>query len=441
MLQTTFDSDIQTDEEHGPRHLVWFQAPTDEGRDPIPTGLDDIPPGAILAAIVSSLDVDRLSGHDRILVLRAHQRLASHYAAQVLTDMNAIADSFVEDGLGTDLAVEAGAAEIRAALHLTRFSANNEMVLALDLRERIPRVHELLNTGQIDARRARVIADSTMHLPDEMADRVVDEIAAKAPSLTTDQLRARIRKLYITIEPSDADLRYTQAVDSRRIMTMPSPAGTANFYAMDLPPALMETANRRIDHIAKKLRRDGEERTMDQLRADVFLDLLNGTGHGTVAKGVVDIRVDLETLAGLAENPGNLGRFGPVVADIARKTAEQQQNGDWRFLVGDPVDGRPVAAGTTRRRTTASQRRTVELLRPVCKFPGCRMPATQSDLDHTIPWSKRQETKISGLCPLCRADHTIRHDAGWEYTIADNGDIHWTSPLNHKYTVPRESDP
>ena len=441
MVQTTFESNIETDEEHGSRHLVWFQGQTDAGRDPVPEGLDDIPPGAILAAIVSSLDVNRLSGHDRILVLRAHQRLASHYAAQVLTDMNAVADSFAEDGLGTDVAVEAAAAEVRAALQLTRFSADNEMVLALDLRERIPRVHELLHAGQIDARRARVIADGTMHLPDEMANRVVDEIAEKAPSLTTGQLRAHIRKICITIEPADADLRYTKAVDSRRIMTMPSPNGTANFYAMDLSPALMETANRRIDHIAKMLRREGEERTMDQLRADVFLDLLNGTSHGTVAKGVVDIRVDLVTLAGLAENPGNLGGFGPVVADIARKTAEQQQDGDWRFLVDDPVNGQPVAGGTTSRRPTAHQRRTVEMLRPVCKFPGCRMPATQSDLDHTIPWSEKQETKVSGLCPLCRADHTLRHDAGWEYTIADSGNIHWISPLNHKYTVPRESDP
>jgi hypothetical protein len=79
-------------------------------------------------------------------------------------------------------------------------------------------------------------------------------------------------------------------------MTMPSPTGTANFYAMDLPPALMESANRRIDHIAKMLRREGAERTIDQLRADVFLDLVNGTAHGTVAKGIVDIRVDLARL-------------------------------------------------------------------------------------------------------------------------------------------------
>ena len=202
MLQTTLDTKSEADEQGNRSIGLWFQAPTDEGRDAIPAGLDDIPPGAVLAAIVSSLNVNRLSGHDRIIVLRAHQRLASHYAAQVLADMTAVADSFVEEeGDSPELAPESAAAEVRAALHLTRFSADNEMVLALDLRDRLPRVHELLSSGAIDARRARVIVDGTMHLPADMASKVVDQIVEKAPSLTTGQLRAKLRKLCITIEP------------------------------------------------------------------------------------------------------------------------------------------------------------------------------------------------------------------------------------------------
>ena len=62
---------------------------------------------------------------------------------------------------------------------------------------------------------------------------------------------------------------------------------------------------------------------MDQLRADVYLDLLLGAdtnGKG----GVVDIHVDLETLAGLSETPGELAGYGPVIADIARQTTNKQ---------------------------------------------------------------------------------------------------------------------
>jgi hypothetical protein len=34
--------------------------------------------------------------------------------------------------------------------------------------------------------------------------------------------------------------------------------------------------------------------------------------------GTVDITVDLRTLLGLTEEPGELGGWGPVIADIAR---------------------------------------------------------------------------------------------------------------------------
>jgi len=44
----------------------------------VPPGLDEIPPGPELAAVLSVIDVRRISGYDRVVVLRAHQRLVSH---------------------------------------------------------------------------------------------------------------------------------------------------------------------------------------------------------------------------------------------------------------------------------------------------------------------------------------------------------------------------
>jgi len=49
----------------------------------IPPHLDEIEPGPFLAAILANTDVNRLSGHDRVVVLRARQRMASHYLAHV----------------------------------------------------------------------------------------------------------------------------------------------------------------------------------------------------------------------------------------------------------------------------------------------------------------------------------------------------------------------
>lgn len=70
---------------------------SDEGFVPIPAGLDEMAPGAELAAVLADTDVGAVSGYDRIVVLRAHQRLVSHYQAQVYADMAAIVDVFDEE--------------------------------------------------------------------------------------------------------------------------------------------------------------------------------------------------------------------------------------------------------------------------------------------------------------------------------------------------------
>jgi uncharacterized protein DUF222 len=132
--------------------------------DTIPDGLDRMAPGPVLAAFLASVEVDRLCGYDRVVVLRAHQRMVSHYQAKLLTDMVAVRDEYRDMGRGRVDAGEHGADEIRCALHLTRYSADVEMSLALDLAERLPKVFEMLSDGVIDVRRARVIEHGTCHL-------------------------------------------------------------------------------------------------------------------------------------------------------------------------------------------------------------------------------------------------------------------------------------
>ncbi len=131
----------------------------DTATDVIPTDLDDMPPGPVLAAFLASIDVARVSGFDRILVLRAHKRMASHYEARAYQDMTAVTDAMAEldDGGRLEYAAEYAAAEIRAALHLTRRAADVELAFALDLRERLPRLASMLESGEIDVRRARTV--------------------------------------------------------------------------------------------------------------------------------------------------------------------------------------------------------------------------------------------------------------------------------------------
>jgi len=135
----------------------------------IPDGLDEMVPGPYLAAILSATDVASLSGYDRVVVLRAHQRMVSHYSAQIYADMVAISDSVSETEVDPEFVAEASAAEIRVALRLTRRTADFELGFAIDLRERLPLVWEALSAGDIDLRRARTIEAGTAHLDVETA--------------------------------------------------------------------------------------------------------------------------------------------------------------------------------------------------------------------------------------------------------------------------------
>ncbi len=399
----------------------------------IPPRLDAMEPGPVLAGFLATIDVTELSGHDRIVVLRAHHKMASHYNAHVYRDMAAVVDSIEDDN--PMYAAEAAAAEIRAALRLTRRASDTELAFAVELQQRLPRVWEALVAGSIDVRRARTIAYGTTHLSVAVAQDVVERIITHASHLTTGQLRARIDRIAIEADPEAAQQRYDTAINDRRIVTEATPSGTANLLGLELPPHRVTAISRRINHLARSLNTKDETRSIDQLRADVYLDLLGGKDYANKTGGGVELRIDLDTLAGLTEHPGELAGYGPVIADIARKVAAEQDNAQWRWSITDPATGQALYDGTTRRRPTTSQRRTVETRHPTCIFPGCRMPAIDCDLDHTPRWADGGETTLDNLTPLCRHDHRIRHQAGWTHQPLPNGDHQWTTKLGHTYTT------
>ncbi|MBT8215576.1 MAG: HNH endonuclease [Acidimicrobiia bacterium] len=391
--------------------------------------LDHLPPGPALAALLAAIDQQDIPPENRVVVMRARQRLANHYAAAVYADMAAISDHMHDTDEDPHLAHDSAAAEIRTALRLTRRAADNELNLALDLRRRLPAVHRLLTEGLIDVRRARVIAHSTAHLTPAATQQVTAAVIDDAPNLTTGQLTARLRKLCIEHDPEDARERYTHASTQRRLTTEPNPDGTAHLLGLNLPPDQVQAATNHIDHLAKALRRNGETRTMDQLRADVFLDLLSG--NPTTTGGTADIRVDLTTLVELTDTAGDLAGYGPVVADIARRVASEAAH--WTYTATNP-ETRQAHTGTTRRRPTATQQRTVRSRDTTCVFPGCRMPATQTDLDHRIRYSDGGPTTPDNLAPLCRHDHRIK-ETGWTYHRLSDGTYQWTTKLGHTYTT------
>ena len=285
----------------------------------LPAGLDGMVPGPGLGELLATVDLSVLSGFDRVVVLRAHQRLASHHQAKVCEAMASISDLMNDLDDDVELASEAAAAEIRAALCLTRRAADFELGFAVELVGRVPAVWVALRNGLIDLRRARVLVSGTSHLPVDTARVVVERIIDRACRLTTGQIAAVLRRLCVEADPEEATSRYRQAHEERRVIMEPTVEGTSNLLGLDLPPDRVEAILGRIGLLARNLKTGGETRTLDQLRADVFLDLLEGTQTGqNTRRGVVDIRVDLppwpvwERLRGSWEGLGRSSPISPV---------------------------------------------------------------------------------------------------------------------------------
>jgi hypothetical protein len=422
--------------------------------DQLVTDLDWLPPGIMLAAALSRIDRSRLSGHDRVSLLKARARLRSWIDAELLADIESVAESAadwvaaeVPDGDLQDVFYTT-AAEVEAALNLTRRAAEFQTELAHRLCQRLPQVWAALSDGLIDLPRARVLADQTTHLPEELAREVCDQAMEKAAGQTTGQLRARIQRLIITADPAAAKDRYEEKLAERRVICEPTDAGTANLHGLDLPADEANRAMRRINRMAKKLKAKGDRRPIDQIRADLFLALLGGDHRqasplpgsaGTPPSGArndraqVNLDAELTTILGYNDHPGEIPGYGPVIADVARRIVANQHEADWNFKITH-LD-RILDIVTSRRRPTKTQEQAVQALDPDCVWPTCRFPFTECDLNHEIPWAQTRHTTGRELEPLCRHHHVNHHRRGWKLKRLPNGTYRWTSPLGHTYQV------
>ena len=399
-------------------------------------GLGSVGAGADLAQMLSGVDRHRLSGHDRVELLKARSRLRAHVDAELLADMVSVLDAesaALSPGLAVDEVHDVAAAEIGTALSWTRRMAERQLDFATTLVSDYPAVWEMLHQGLIDLPRARVIVDHTCHLEAEVRDQVVGAVLEKASFQTTGLLAARIRRLAIWVAPESATERYRQGLEERRVVSDANPDGTANLSGLQLPAPESRAAIRRINRIAHHLKRSGDSRSIDQIRADIFLDLLTGRGQQTGKdRAVVDIQVELTTLLQLDARPGEIPGWGPVISDIARRVVEEQSEAEWRYTVRDE-NGTVISNGTTRRRPGTRLKRQVQSQTPVCVFPGCRIPSLDCDLDHNQPWTEHGPTSEDNLAPLCRHHHVIRHH-GWTIHQLQPGSYQLTSPLGHSYT-------
>jgi Domain of unknown function (DUF222) len=385
-------------------------------------------------------------------------RQVAHSQARSLAAMVAVADRSVGVGFDAD--------EVAFALHLPRMVAQREVALGRDLMHRLPAVFAALEHGRIDLARARVFSDLLSAVHDDGLARVIAvEFLPAAEEWTASQLRSRLQRAILAADPDAAGQRYERSVAERRVELTANPDTTAQLAGIFLPPQKAATAFERVDALARGLKNDGDTRTLDQLRADVFCDLLAGTvvpdAQPVRRPGIVELLVPLATVTGQSHEPGVLAGYGPVVADIARQVAEQaagQGSGyQWRFRVYDP-DGTLLHNGVTRLRPTGARviqatprppaqsdetarfpslalRRWITARDTTCRAPGCTAPARSADIDHTTDHADGGATRHDNLGLLCRHHHRLKHEGGFDLAQPQPGTFVWTSPSGKAYTT------
>ena len=180
-----------------------------------------------------------------------------------------------------------------------------------------------------------------------------------------------------------------------------------------------------------------DPRTIDQLRADLFLETIltatpqsileSDTGGAMRVKANISIVVPVMSLVDpkKSRDVTNLEGETPISFEDARRFMGDITTFD-RILT-DPINGHTLTVDT--RNASADMRRYLRVRDGACRFPGCRRPATQCELDHTVPWACDGKTDVENLAFLCPRHHTQKHQKPWRVRHLGGGILEWTSPL------------
>ena len=148
----------------------------------------------------------------------------------------------------------------------------------------------------------------------------------------------------------------------------------------------------------------------------------------------IELTVPLGTLLGLAERPGQIAGWGPVIADVACKIVAQQK-ATWRFSVTDEL-GRVIGTVSTKRRPSGELAAFIRARDKTCRFPACRAPAWRCELDHTDDVAHGGQTVDVNMGCLCKKHHLLKHaELGWELIQRPDGVFIWRSPSGRCYVV------
>lgn len=411
--------------------------------DVIAAALTNVPTAASLNSL-SALDPFDLTAVDQLDLVIALDRHASWVASLRMKALAAVAgpapdESEIGDPFRVDDPVRE---EVAAALRMSGGAASDAITVARDLHTKLPGTAAQLAAGSITYSHAVVLSSECERLSSADAAEVERLVLNRAASKTPGQVRRHARRVAARIAP----MPLAEEVDAefaKREVRMFSDGGVMATIEAVLPaPDAMAVWNA-LTACAHAQDRPEDARTLAHKRADALTSWANRaledpslpTHHGR-RRLETQVLVDLPTLLGLADNPGELVGFGPIPANMARQLAADSC---WRRLVTHPVTGHLLDYGAEVYEPPRAVRDYVLHRDRTCRFPGCSQPAYRTDLDHTVAFDGSESggsTASANLHCLCRRHHRLKTHGAWTVSTADSetDELLWTSPRGKEYS-------
>lgn len=446
-------------------------------------------PGIATLAGLIAIDPRTLIPAARVDYLAALERQTSWLQAAMQRAIVAVAgiEATIADGPfgGVD---ESEREDVSSALRLSAGTAQMRIDVARTLVNHLPQTCSALATGEISPAHATVIAKETASaIRDGLSEFAVFSIEERAISYaefhTPSQVAQQVRTAIAKFAPETFEVVVERARDSRRVSCYNDIDGMSTVVAI-LPAEDAQTVMKAIEaFIVRSDRADSssagsrlatkDSRSADassENSADVDGKSEDARGKGATAKDsrsadmkradaltaiagfalaskledvalhrrpiTINVTIDLPTLLGLSENPGQLAGYGAIPASVARALAS---DGKWRRFITDPQTGVLLDYG---RQTYEPPQGLIDFLIArdrTCRFPGCRRSAALSDLDHAQSWEDGGTTSLDNLGALCRRHHQLKTHGGWKIESRADGSCTWTSPLGKIYQTPVRS--
>jgi hypothetical protein len=286
--------------------------------------------------------------------------------------------------------------EIAAALRLPDRTAESLIRTSEALVNTLPATLLALGEGRLGWRHAQILVDQSYGLDAAAVRELETRMLPVAERNTPTRFERSVRRTRERLNPETMTTRHEVAVVNRGIELMPEADGMV-FVGAHVNAVVGVAIDDRLTTIARTLQGDHEPRTLGQLKADIFADLL-------LDDSLVDTDGLPWTTAGKGE--GAIHRFRNI---------------------------RPTVLVTV-----PALRVWLRVRDGTCRFPGCNRRAGPCDIDHTHDWALGGPTNHDNLAHLCPGHHTLKGAGGWQVRQTGGGNLEWTSPSGLHYPTEPE---